>query len=204
MMAFGLGCINWVLAIVGIAVMVTGPNREALRGYGIVAILAALIHLMLLSVLLIRFQLAIILVPTQYGALVSYLPYLFYADRLGGSATQMFAVITGTSEAIQLLFEMLTLMALARAAGDSELGYQCNRAGAVVLIIIGLCMIGVMSFIIASIETGFYITSFGKYGLLVAESVTRLCFAGMMLLPSRRALDVAELCDAPNPEDRRR
>jgi len=213
-----LGTAHFLLVPVGLGIMLAGPNRAAMKGYAITAMLFALLHMPLLmggvaqarnraqalqrggEVEDIRLTNAMTLieVPTQLPSMGSYLVIIFYPDySYGLPGYSRLVVLSGVVEALQLLFAMLTLMSLARAAGDDDLGISCLRAAARVIFLIGGLVFGLLIFMAVMIETGALQTRTGTILFHCIWMSTRGLVALTLILPIRRAQEVMDCCHSP-------
>jgi hypothetical protein len=204
------GIIHWVVGAVGSVICLMGLIPQGYYRFAIPAVVAVGIHLfMLLGVVsmptppqLGRYipssVIRLAAIPTQFDILTFYLADICYPDELklwrGGTG---FAFATGIMEMSRLVLILLTLSALAKAAGDDELRLLCTRiAGRVTIIPAGLAVV-MLLYKMVMIETGAQAA-----GLVPLFSL--MLYMGIYALPAwiemtamSAARDTAEVCEFP-------
>ena len=206
-----LGLFNWWLALGGVGLIVSGPDRGGLRGYGIATLALGATHLFLMMTLVNKNDAfseftrhapgdvdGSAQLPTKFVSLTAYLTMLFYQDQsVGPHGHGVLYVVVGVAELVRMLLLMLTLMTLARAAGDSDLATKCLRAGAIVTFVPGGMTLGMLGFTALMVETNLQHNNWGRIFAEVARMGTHAVLALMLIVPTRCARDTADACDAP-------
>lgn len=204
-----LGFANYILGAVAMGFIVAGPNKEQVRVYGIIALVTALAHLMMLMVLVLRPNpitgsasiTSLAGVPTQILFVANLANFMIYPNLRTITAFSGFPVVlmvaAGVLEVFRIMFSMLTLMCLSRTAGDNDLGYLCLRAAASPLLVLCWLFALLLGFSAIMIEAGLIVFD-GTRSITRTVYVTMwvlLCL--MVRLPLRRTVDVMELCRDP-------
>jgi hypothetical protein len=211
-----LGLVNWVLGAVGIGLCLAGPQSVGHYRYGISAAVAAAAHAIFLIAVFATpaepftverdvarddstlkwWQL-----PTRLDQLTLYMTYLAYPDDTSRGYQQrsrlILAVVTGVVEMIRLVFAMMLLSCLARAAGDERLSHRCTRAAGVAAFAPGAIALGLLCVFAILIETNAQGTTFGKVLLSVALLAVYMLIAGMLIPALSASRDTAEACEFP-------
>jgi hypothetical protein len=209
-----LGLINLVLGAIGVVLCVTGPPSPGHYRFGIAAIVAVVVHAVLLFVIVVSVESAnnrILFnsaakwyqLITQYQSLSFYLAFVIYPDDIPlllGSGTIIF-FLTGVAEMTRLLLIIMTLSCLAQAAGDQELHENCTRMAGRIALIPGALAIGTMLSQMLIIELGLmqvpwmmYLIYYVTRGIVIVEAVI-LTFA------MHTAGDVVDVCESPYDMD---
>jgi hypothetical protein len=212
--AGALGSLNWVAGGIGIVLCLSGPNSPGHRGYGIAAVVAALIHASLLGIVVAvaapiseahartaagGLTTPWAQLPTQLDRLTMYLTYLVYPDEFDDHRRSriVLGLVTGAIELVRLVTIILVLSCLARAAGDEELAQRCARSAGRTAFAPGLIALGVFSVFACLIETGGKGTWFGMVLLGLTFLAVDLLVAFLFIPPMVVARDTAEACEFP-------
>lgn len=207
-----LGLLNWIFSLVGLALIIGGPDRPGVRGTAIIALCLGAVHLLLMIALVGRADAMTELattgstakldgwaqLPTKFVSLSSYLTWVFYRDQgLGPRNNGALYIVIGIIELLRLLMVMVALMNLAKAGGDDDLAYLCVRAGAIVTFVPGILVLGMLGFTAVMVEMNYQHGEWGKILTEVARMSIHLFLALMLIIPTRCARGVADVCEAP-------
>jgi hypothetical protein len=208
-----LGLCNWVLAAVAIGLCIAGPKSPGHYGYSIAAAVAVAVHAVFLLAVINRGEVTAEFMksdtggviadkwgqlPTKLDFLTLYLACLVYPGEFAGVRSDLvLSILTGVAEMVRLVFLMMALSCLARAAGDDELSHRCTRAAGVVSIGPGLLAIGMLGFVALLVETNARFSTAGAVMMSVIVMGMYAIIAGLIVPALVAAKDTAFACEFP-------
>jgi hypothetical protein len=205
-----LGIVNWVLGAIGISLCLSGPPSPGHFRFGIAAIVVSVVHAVLLLAVVVktkgnadyrgldRATMMWAQIATQYESLSFYLSYLLYPDEIPlRRSDTILGFLTGVAEMTRLILYLMTLGALAQAAGDKELSERCTRMAGRVAIIPGILALGMFIYKMVVVETGMGQTGMLLYALNYMYRSITLVVAGILGMTTRTVGDVYDACDSP-------
>jgi hypothetical protein len=208
-----VGLANWLVALVGIGLCLSGPPSSGHWGYGISAVVATAIHLILLLILVgqtgegmdkrvIDSQGSLgaqkwAQIPTRLDTITVYLPAILFADQdLVPKSTILLSVFVGVAEMVRIILIMMLLSCLAQSAGDVELSYACTRAGGTASLSPGLLSVFMTLYIGILIEASAQGTFFRIIFMTVQMGIYAI-LCGTMMRAMSASRDVSEACEEP-------
>jgi hypothetical protein len=207
----GLG--NWLVALVGIGLCLSGPASSGHWGYGISAVVATALHLILLLGLVGQTNEPTgrrtgdaqgslgaqkwAQIPTRLDTITIYLPLIFYIEQdLVPKSTIAFSVVVGVAEMVRIILIMMLLSCLAQSAGDVELSYACTRAGGTASLGPGLLSVFMTLYIGAMVETNAQ-GSFFRIIFMTVQMGIYAILCGTMMRALSASRDVSDACEEP-------
>jgi hypothetical protein len=201
----GLGA--WIVGLVGSSFAIAGPAKA--RGMAITATVFGGVHLVLTGVTFSNMQdglgsvgrglpglgkAAWIFVASTLPWVNSFLPLLFYQSR-AVNGEYIVTLLAGISEAMRLVFLLLTLKAMSEAAKDYGAAEKCQFSMMTALMIVGGALLGVLLMVVLLAEGGF--KSASTYLNLGAATLflMYLAYTFMMLGPALSAMMTKDACD---------
>jgi hypothetical protein len=209
-----IGLLNWLLALIGVSLCLSGPPSPGHWGYGISALVVTALHLMMLLLLaghgkeysagratdapVVSGSERWALVPTRLDTLILYLTFLVYPNQgLIPRGSIGLSIVVGVVEVVRIVLIMMLLSCLARAAGDEELSHDCTRAGGIASFGPGILSVLMLLYVMAVIETN---AQSGELARIVFSTVQMGIYAiliGTMLRALMVTREVAEACEEP-------
>jgi hypothetical protein len=141
--------------------------------------------------------LACVLMPTQIVYLASYMIVIMYPTQKLALGYTVILLFAGLLEILQLIFGMITMMSLARAAGDQNLALQCTRAAAVAMFRFAALIFLIIGISVMVVETNWIASDAGRAIVKWAWMGFNGMVCLMLLQPMRRTQDVMEICESP-------
>jgi len=208
-----VGVGNWLLAIVGVALCLSGPASQGHWGYGISAAVATIVHLILLLALVgqaadytdkkIGDSIGLqgiqrwSQLPTRLDTITVYLPVMFFADQdLVPKTTIAFSAAVGVAEMVRIILIMMLLSCLAQSAGDVDLSYACTRAGGTACLSPGLLSVFMTWYIGILVQSGAQGTFFRIIFMTIQMGIYAI-LCGTMMRALSASRDVSDACEEP-------
>jgi hypothetical protein len=208
---FGLA--NWTLGTIGLALSMSGPPSPGHWRFGVGGLVATFVHGVLLLAVVLKTQehadyrdldretMRWAQIATQYESLSFYLSYLVYPDDIPLKRSDtILGFLAGVMEMVRLIFILMTLSCLAKAAGDRPLAEDCTRMAGRITLIPAFMAFGMLIYKIVVIETG-ATSGFMVYFLNYIYRGITLAVAAILGMTIRTIGDVAEACDSPYQSD---
>lgn len=207
-----LGLCNWAIAMVGVGLVIAGPWSPGHYLYSISAAIAVLVHAILLAVLVAEVQpdsqgtdstiesaVKWRQIPTRLDSVTLYMSLIIYPDEfpIASRKVLVLGVVVGVAEMIRLMFIMMSLSCLARAAGDNELSGKCTRASAFVAAGPGVLALVVLMLTAFVIETNAQQSVIGRVILSVMLLGVSAMLAGTLIPPLSASRETVEACEFP-------
>jgi hypothetical protein len=206
------GLLNLLLIPIGIGLVIAGRPAPGLYQFGIAAAVAVFAHGVFVLAVLAKNDATVVVegeaqtgvlnalghLVTKLDSLTLYLTWVAYPEEHPFTRRGLILdVLCGLAEMVRLILIMVTLAAVARAAGDKDLAHRCIRAGGIGSF--GPAGLAVLMAIFLSfmIETGARDQKFGLVLLNVAAMGIYAMLAGTLVPASVAARDAAEACESP-------
>ncbi|HJZ55590.1 MAG TPA: hypothetical protein VKE74_11550, partial [Gemmataceae bacterium] len=214
-----LGLANWILGAVGIGLCIAGRPSPGHYAFGISAAVAVVAHAIILCTVLSRTTADTVAlnvernddiavwaqIPTQQHVLTFYMAVVVYPDeRLLGKSGVGLGLMAGVAEVMRLMLIMLTVSCLARAAGEEEIAYRCNRSAGIGVFGPGLMGVAMLCLVVLLVESGGIDRAIGKILLTVFVSGIYTILAGMLVPAALACRETADACEFPFESDRTR
>lgn len=207
-----IGLVNWVMAAVGVALCLSGPQAPGHWGYGIGAMTAVMVHAILLGGVVsqgkefgivkkeeVQGSVRWHMMPTRLNATMFYLVAITYPDEQGVTprGRMMLSMIVGVAEMVRTVLIMMFLSCMARAALDEELASRCTRTAGVASGGPGLLALLIYFFFAFMIETNAGLNMFTLV-LFATVNMGVYIIINLTLLPAFMASrDVIDACEEP-------
>jgi hypothetical protein len=222
-----ISIIYWALAPIGVGLCLSGPVSPGHWGYGIGALVACLLHLLLLIILVsqanefvpgkmvgksdsndgMRVQWWVL--PTRLDALASYLALAMYHDEIEVTKKALtLSIVVGLAEMMRNIFLLMLISCMARAAGDEDLSDDCTRAAGFASFGLGILAVLILILMMVLVETKMLLIAMNRmsdaagnmiFGLIyLSTTVGVYLIIIRMMFPSLLACrDAAEACEEP-------
>lgn len=208
-----IGLANWLIALAGVGLCLSGPPSSGHWGYGIAAVVATVLHFMLLLALVgqtkgesdkqfgdsqalqgvQRWK----VIPTRLDTITVYLPLIFFADQdLVPKTTIAFSFIVGVAEMVRIVLIMMLLSCLAQAAGDRDLSHACTRAGGTACLspaLLSVFMTMYIGILVQAAATG----TFFRIIFMTVQMGIYAILCGTMMRALSTSRDVCDACEEP-------
>ena len=210
--AGAIGIFTWITGAIGIGLCLSGPTSPGHWGYGIAAAVAAVLHLILLSVLIGQGKEYSIgkeveatgssiqwgLVPTRLDAVAFYMTLLAYKDEeLLPKGDMTLSIVVGVAELLRNVLMLMLVSCLARAAGDNELSHQGTRGAGFACFGPGVLAILMLLIAMAIIETNAQTGALAKILFTTVRMGTYAILIGMMFPGLMATRETADACEEP-------
>lgn len=208
-----MGMVNWLLALVGVGLCLSGPPSEGHWGFGIAAVVATVIHLLMLLGLMGMnsdvtaeksgdFQIINgadkwAQVPTRMDTVTMFSMLFLVVDQsIIPKAQMIYSIAVGIAEIIRITLIMMLLSCLGQAAGDKELSLNCTRAAGRVFLGPTILTVVIMMYVSLIIQTG----AQGVFVRIITMTMMMGIYAvlGGILMPAlETSREVFEACEEP-------
>jgi LSD1 subclass zinc finger protein len=207
-----MGLVNWVLAAVGVALCLSGPQAPGHWEFGGAALAAVLVHgVMLAGVVSQGKEIGVTgadevhgftrwhMLPTRLNATMYYLVAITYPDEQGVTprGRMRLSMFVGMAEMVRTVMIMIFLSCMARAALDDELAARCTRTAGVASGGPGLLALLFFFFFAFIIETNATINLFTKILASVVHMGVFSIVTGTLMPAFLASQDVVDACEEP-------
>lgn len=222
-----LSIVYWILAPIGVGLCMTGPTSPGHWGYGIGALVACVLHGILLIVLVAQanefvpgklvgkadnndgMNVQWWVLPTRLDALASYLALAIYHEEIEMTHKALtLSIVVGLAEMVRNIFLLMFISCMARAAGDEDLSDDCTRAAGFASFGLGILAVLMLLMMIGLVETKMMLIAMNRmsdaagnmiFGLIyLCTTVGVYLILMWMMFPSLvAARDAAEACEEP-------
>ncbi len=211
-----LGLLNWTLGAIGVGLCLSGPRAPGHWGYGIAAATATFVHLIFLLALVSQGKEYSIgqttdevredmnnarwgLLPTRLDITMFYLTAIVYPNEQGATpkGPMALSMVTGVAEMIRIVFIMMMLSCLSRAALDEDLAHKCTRAAGIASFGPGILGLLILAFVGTMIETNATLNLFTMILFLVVNMGVYSILVGVTFPAFMTAREVTDACEEP-------